>query len=495
MSNLTKEQLEIIHIKNISKKVIVIEAFAGTGKTTTMFEFIKQHDDKKILYLTFNSGLSNDTHCKFGNIDNVDIMTVHSLAHKYLTSEKYLDIQKIKLGKIENNYLIERFKLNLLSNKQLIRKCNNIRSKLDLFCSNDEPPNSKDEHIPIIWNDMLEGKCPQITHDMYLKWFQLLKIKLNYDIIILDEAQDSTPCIISLVMSQKCTRIMIGDIHQQIYRFRGVENPFNAIKHMKHEKFALTTSFRYGKKLACITNIFLNTFKEESNNITSIHNNTQIKLSSVGMLNLEKGIVILSRTNLKLFENLMTCFFNSKKVFVINRTFNFEKESNIINDFIKIENNSCKDLGKELTHKKLKGFKNMHDVKEYFFDTDNTKWKLRIKLFELYGGILRHHWINIQNNFVDKIEDAECVLSTVHQTKGMEFNDVFLSDDFSKFKYDDEGNIRNVCWDLDNYNLMYVALTRAKSNVYITNDMYKFLKFYFKFETKYDMSFIDLLKQ
>ena len=75
----------------------------------------------------------------------------------------------------------------------------------------------------------------------------------------------------------------------------------------------------------------------------------------------------------------------------------------------------------------------------------------------------------------------------------MEFNDVFLSDDFSKFKYDDEGNIRNVCWDLDNYNLMYVALTRAKYNVYITDDMYKFLKFYFKFETKHELSFIDLL--
>jgi superfamily I DNA/RNA helicase len=486
---LTNEQTKIINIQNVDKKIIVIEAFAGTGKTSTMFEFIKKHNDKNILYLTFNSGLSSDTHGKFGNIHNVDIMTVHALAHKYLISNSFLDPNKTKVGKLENNYLIEHFRLESLTHKQIIRKCNYIRNKIECFCSISEKEHIVDRDIASIWSEMVHGKCNQVTHDMYLKWFQLMNVKLDYDIIILDEAQDSTPCVISLVMSQKCTRVMIGDIHQQIYRFRGVENPFKAIKHLKHERYTLTTSFRYGKKLACITNIFLHTFKDESNDITSLNNNTQIKLASIGIQNLEKGVVILSRTNFKLFENLLICLFNSKKIFVINRTFKCEKESNIVQDFINIEN------GKTalVKSKKLRGFNNIQDLKEFFFDIDNSKWKLRLKLYELYGGVLRHHWLHLQQQLVDTMNDADCILSTVHQTKGMEFDDVFLSDDFSKFKYDDVGNIRNLCWDLDNYNLMYVALTRAKHNVYITADMHNFLKWYFKFETKYDFSFTDLL--
>ena len=56
-----------------------------------------------------------------------------------------------------------------------------------------------------------------MTHAGYLKLFQLSRPILGrtYDVIMLDEAQDSNPCIASIVLRETgCARILVGDSHQ-----------------------------------------------------------------------------------------------------------------------------------------------------------------------------------------------------------------------------------------------------------------------------------------
>ena len=56
-----------------------------------------------------------------------------------------------------------------------------------------------------------------MTHAGYLKLFQLGRKLLgrSYDVIMLDEAQDSNPCIANIVLRETgCARIMVGDSHQ-----------------------------------------------------------------------------------------------------------------------------------------------------------------------------------------------------------------------------------------------------------------------------------------
>lgn len=56
-----------------------------------------------------------------------------------------------------------------------------------------------------------------MTHAGYLKLFQLSRPCLSrvYDVIMLDEAQDSNPCIASIVLRETaCARILVGDSHQ-----------------------------------------------------------------------------------------------------------------------------------------------------------------------------------------------------------------------------------------------------------------------------------------
>ena len=62
-----------------------------------------------------------------------------------------------------------------------------------------------------------EERSLGMTHAGYLKLFQLSRACLSrtYDVIMLDEAQDSNPCIASIVLRETgCARILVGDSHQ-----------------------------------------------------------------------------------------------------------------------------------------------------------------------------------------------------------------------------------------------------------------------------------------
>lgn len=101
---LTNEQLQII---NSEEDNIIIEAKAGTGKTTTLIEYTKRRPLNNFLYLAFSSEIKKNSKKKF--FGNTEVHTIHSLAYKYigniykdkLTNDlKVLDIQKF----FQNSY-------------------------------------------------------------------------------------------------------------------------------------------------------------------------------------------------------------------------------------------------------------------------------------------------------------------------------------------------------------------------------------------------------
>lgn len=72
----------------------------------------------------------------------------------------------------------------------------------------------------------------QMTHSGLLKMFQLEQkrrpsLKASFDVIMLDEAQDSNDCMVDIVLKQAangCGVILVGDPHQMIYGFRGARD-------------------------------------------------------------------------------------------------------------------------------------------------------------------------------------------------------------------------------------------------------------------------------
>ena len=89
-THLTNEQQSVVDCD--FKDVLIVNAYAGTGKTSTLIEFCKARKDKKILYLSYNSSMRAEAEQKFKDLSNVSVKTMHSLAYTELNiKEKYKD--------------------------------------------------------------------------------------------------------------------------------------------------------------------------------------------------------------------------------------------------------------------------------------------------------------------------------------------------------------------------------------------------------------------
>lgn len=462
---LTHEQREIIKYNGNPGDVILIQAFAGTGKTTTLINVAKQNQDKNILYLTFNKSLADNAN-SISHIDHVKICTMHSLALSVVDPNKEFQIGKISLKYIEEVFNIDRIESTIIRN--ILNNFFASNSRYISTCHTCTMNISNEEYFIEIANDLwasMKNKTCKMPHDGYLKLYQLLNQKLDYDIIMLDEAQDSTECMLQIIKKQKHSiKYLVGDCHQQIYGFRNVCNIFeNAYSNVIN--FSLSQSFRYGYQIAHIANMFLNRFKNESKKIYSYGLNTNI-LTNVSRLNGEP-YTIISRTNNALLKEAFDL--NSDlKVHILGKEYNFNKECLYAEAFQSIIDGIIPN--NEKVH-----FISIEEMQKHYQNLSNYKWLSRINIFLEYGIEIIDKYRQLQNQLTT-LEDADVILTTAHQAKGLEFNNIKLCNDFiplitslnTIYTYKSKSAI-------EAYNIFYVAFTRGKKNIVLNKELYNFL--------------------
>ncbi|NWR58642.1 FBH1 helicase, partial [Bucorvus abyssinicus] len=274
--NLTHEQQRILNHRIEHGQIVKIMAFAGTGKTSTLVKYAEKFADLNFLYVTFNKAVAARGRSAFPR--NVTCKTFHSLAFGSV-GKLYKEKGKLNFSTM-SAYSISFLLQNRKGQSLFIRGKTVSQTLESFFASSDEE--ISDEHTPIwfknthgerrlvdsqekeinvkeareIWDKMknLDGDVERrykMPCDGYLKLWQLSKPQLSgYDAIFVDEAQDCTPAIMDIVLSQKCGIILVGDPHQQIYSFRGVVNNLYRVPHT-HVYF-LTQSFRFGPEIAYV---------------------------------------------------------------------------------------------------------------------------------------------------------------------------------------------------------------------------------------------------
>ena len=96
--NPSDEQKAIINCVS-EGKFVMVDAVAGSGKTTTVMFIAKHNPKKKILQITYNKQLKIEVRNKVekAKINNIDIHTFHSLAVRYYDRECYTDDKIIKV--------------------------------------------------------------------------------------------------------------------------------------------------------------------------------------------------------------------------------------------------------------------------------------------------------------------------------------------------------------------------------------------------------------
>ena len=286
-SRLTTEQEAIVSTTLKPPQWMVVHAFAGSGKTTTLVEYAKRNPSKRFLYLAFNRAITEEAKKRFPV--NTDAKTFHGLAFG-LASWYKAGGKKIHFGdKLRSSEVCKALGMSMgdrCVGRGLVTLNNYLVSADDDIGVEHVPPGTTSAVDTILdvarrlWTMMKLRSSNDVpmTHAGYMKMYQLQRPRLDidmsknkkktgYDVILLDEAQDIAPVMFDIVLRQdKCTKILVGDAHQQIYNFTGAMNVMEKIhavvpRHLVTHR-RLVRSFRFGLEIANVANAILNVKRE-----------------------------------------------------------------------------------------------------------------------------------------------------------------------------------------------------------------------------------------
>ena len=480
----TKEQTDIIN----STGNIKINAVAGSGKTTIVIEYARTRPaTSKILYLAFNKSVKLEAVKKFQDkgLNNVKVETAHSLAYKYIVF-KY--DYKVRPQGYKTNEIAEL--LNLKGNEEKHTEfiiANHINKFIAYFCNSDKQkvqelnyldtvadPKAKifvtsfydyiENQTRLLLSKMDKGEI-EITHDFYLKKFQLSNPKLPYDYILFDEGQDASPAMLDVFFKQNATKVIVGDTHQQIYGWRFA---VNSLEKADFKNYYLTTSFRFSQDIA---NLAMEVLKFKNH----LSKQNEIPIKGKGKSKEIRIKAILARTNLGLLVKAIEYITEKKKVKHIYfegniNSYTYAEEGASLYDVLNFYNGKSHLIKDKL----IKGMRDLGELENYIENTEDGQLAMMVEIVKEYGNKIPDIIKSIKGKHVEnnEKEKAEMIFSTVHRCKGMEYDSVQLVNDFiseeklEKIK-DRDSDYINTSKLNEEINLLYVAVTRAKNSIHI----------------------------
>lgn len=306
----------------------------------------------------------------------------------------------------------------------------------------------------------------EITHDFYLKKFQLVSPKLKYDYILFDEGQDASAAMLDVFFKQKATKVIVGDTHQQIYGWRFA---VNSLEKADFKTYNLSTSFRFSQDIA---NLAMGVLKLKK----IIEIEAPFQIAGKGTTKKIKSKAVIARTNLGLLLKAIEYVTEKKKVKNIYfegniNSYTYADEGASLYDVLSLYNKKRRLIKDKL----IKEMRSMEELEEYIEKTEDVQLGMMVEIVREYENKIPNIIKAIKEKHIDNDdkENAEMVFSTVHRCKGMEYDTIQIVNDFiTKEKLEklaneiqkDELNIGKLNEEI---NLLYVAITRTKSSIYI----------------------------
>lgn len=448
---LTDEQQEIIQCASGLKRnqTLKIEACAGSGKTSTLVEIAKANSQSRFLYLAFNRAIVQDARKKFPA--NVKVMTTHGLAYQWVILNKFPNLKVVSSFKVFD--LQPLFpNLSYLEIKEILDRFKVYANSSAYFCEH--------ENTRKFMRAMYDGKIP-FLHDFYLKLFQLNKHKgLDaYDYILLDEAQDTNDVTLSIFGDNTCRKILVGDSQQSIYGFRGAVNALSKVDADFY--MHLSKSFRSKQEILDRANYFVMKCKQE---------NDYIPMQSMYKrdVNAPKTKAIITRTNAGLITEI-----NSLTKKRLGKFTLIKEPYSVFGLSMSVFYLSKKQKDKiDKANAYLNQFSSIKELEAYADETKDREIQGAIKIIDEYGSKIFDLYKQSKEIFANS--SGVTTLTNAHLSKGLEWNEVTLADDFSNLmdlkqqlvKDSDAKTYQKNLFDLiQEVNLYYVAITRAKSKL------------------------------
>lgn len=452
--NLTDEQKEIVHSDS---HTLLVNAFAGTGKTSTLVEFARARPKQNFIYLAFNRSVKEDAIRKFPR--NVYCTTTHGLAYQYFGVP-----YKHKLGQPKSATIAKMFKCSFAVADAANQTLNSY------LCSADQFLDAEKHLVPGVLGDLQAERAftvandlwksmqdknnvyVKMPHDGYLKLFQLAEPNFENDYYMVDEAQDSNMLVIDIIRRQTGKQLFIGDENQSIYQFRKAVDALNHVN--ADEKLYLTSSFRFGEGIAELASLLLQGWKNETRSVKGLG-----KEQSHFFVNEMQPHTVLARTNSGLFDAAVKAL-NSGLPFGYLGGYEGYRLDMILDAW------NLKKFGiSKVTDPSILLFKSFEELEAYAETVDDKELKMLIRTIDKYGSEIPHLIESLKNKSIQQLTGQEIILSTAHKAKGLEFPSVILLDDFADLKVEIDLNGKEKRPSVEDINILYVAMTRAEKNL------------------------------
>ena len=467
----TPEQ-QAIYDAALTGKHLVIEAGAGSGKTTTLRGIATLPQMlKRGAYFAYNRAVANDAADSFPL--HVRCKTGHGFCYGYVIQRSPWMVGRLRLpaqnGRVRAGILGLRGPTHIASGVAPLAPSQVARIALDTvrrFCFSGDDTLTK-RHVPRqegilglhhpavqaailpvavkAWEDILSptGQL-RWEHDFYVKMAQLAGVHFGAEYLFLDEAQDSNGVTVAIARTQAAggTQVItVGDRMQTLYAWRGAENGMDALD---GGRLFLTKSFRFGHTIAAEANKWLDALEAD------LRIKGHDPVDSV-LAHLEPGQedAVLCRTNAEAMRRVIAAHAAGRTVALVDGR-------NPGQQMLKLAE-ACDQFQAEgwTWHPELQGFNSWGEVLRYVDEDGGTELATGVKLIEEYGT----------DQIIDAVkrltpeERASLVVSTAHRSKGREWDRVRIADDFREPKPDETGAVE---LDRNEGMLAYVAVTRAK---------------------------------
>ena len=479
----TKEQEAIYHYIGKRSENVVIKAYAGTGKSTTIVEAVKLiPNDKKILFLAFNKHIQEELkeklpeYVRCSTTYAIGVSAIHRKYPKIKMDEFKIDkiiSKKAKSWGLESEFKVHDDYTTYISDlKKMVNFC-----RLTLTTKAEYIPYLMDRHdinlrkkedikriLKILDAATIDRATYDFTDMIFLPaidnsiWF------FPQDYVFVDEAQDMNRCQIKII--EKCLKrdrvtkkilgrlISVGDKFQNIYGFNcSDDKAFEWFENYQNSVvLPLSYSFRCPHAVIRLANEIVPDIKALESAIGGIVREGDVLTES------QSGDLILCRTTTPLIKLFFHFLVNHKKAYIRGNDIGIRLIELIgsCQTLPDLKNHWDRELKKYQNDLYSKGILNPRDHSGFVALEDKVTTLLFI------GGMsksIENLKTKIQHIFSDEHGEG-IILSTIHKAKGSESKRVFIvRPDLIPLP-----NSRG--WQYgQEMNLKYVAITRAKEEL------------------------------
>lgn len=455
---------------------INIVGVPGAGKTTLVTNISSRESARLFLYLSFGRENTKSASSRMGN--NVTCSSFHSYAKRAMDIDNSRIVKSYSMRIASEN--LKLLGIDLKGAKMLeafcilndefcmsgfpLRQLNSVAIKVKNYL----PFLTKQEKNELIiafgqfWQKLWSAKDRKklkVTHNMYFKAYAESANRVPFDVVVIDEYQDLNDAMISLIdrflaVDLNLKVIRLGDPVQQIYSFNGASSQFSK----SNFHFRLRESYRFGKSLCELANSFMaaqdigyytNILPGNQKVVTSLEYSKDVKVI-IELAKAKKFPTIIARNNSTLWHMIKNIAIAGLKCSLAG---NDKKELEFLRALFQLKNHE------KTNHPALRG-------KSYFSYVNNAKLNknssalLAARFVEKIGDD-EALFSKIEKSLTSKSE-ADVLLTTVHQAKGLEFNHVILANDFTPCVTPD-GQFKKV--EIEEAHTIYTAITRAKKSL------------------------------